>query len=137
MTTVLLVESEPIARNYLKQALGTGCLFLEASSAVEALDLCRGHREIDLLVCDVELGLVSGMELASLLRAWLPQLRVILTSDLPCEQWSAHQEAELKEIPSEDVLILERPFTSSELRAALHKLVREPVALIAGAAGRI
>ena len=133
MTTVLLVESEPIARTYLKQALGAGCTFLEASSAVEALDLCRGHREIDLLVCDVELGLVSGMELASLLRAWLPRLRTILTSDLACDQWTEHQEAELKEIPPDDVLILERPFSPAELRGALSKLVHGRVAALAGA----
>ena len=133
MTTVLLVESEPIARTYLKQALGAECLFLEASSAVEALDLCRCHREIDLLICDVELGLVSGMELASLLRAWLPRLRTILTSDLDCDQWTGRQETELKEIPPDDVLILERPFSAAELRAALAKLVHSRVETLAGA----
>lgn len=136
MTTVLLVENEPIARNYLKQALGADCLFLQANSAVEALDLCRDHREIDLLVCDVELGLISGMELASLLRAWLPRLRTILTSDLPCDQWTGRQETELKELPPDDVLILERPFSSAELHAALLKLVRAPFAAMAGASAR-
>ncbi|HLK46610.1 MAG TPA: response regulator [Bryobacteraceae bacterium] len=136
MTTVLLVESEPIARNYLKQALGGDCLFLEAKSAVQALDLCRGHREIDLLVSDVELGLISGMELASLLRAWLPRLRTILTSDLPCDQWTDRQQTELSELPPDDVLILERPFTAAEAHAALLQLVRSPMAAVAGASAR-
>ena len=133
MRTVLLVENEPIARNYLKQALGPHCIALEASSAVEALDFCRGHREIDVLVCDVELGLISGMELASLMRAWLPKLHTILTSDLSCDQWTPRQETELRELPPDDVLILERPFTPAELHAALTRLVCGSVEPLVGA----
>jgi len=94
---------------------------------MEALDVCRIHGEIEVLVCDVESGLVSGMELATLLRAWLPRLRTILISNLPCDQWTDRQEMELTELPADAVLILERPFRGLELRIALSTLISEAV----------
>jgi CheY-like chemotaxis protein len=127
MSTILLVEYEPTVKDDLKKALGSSCVVLEATSAVDALDTFRAHREIDLLICEVEMGLVSGMELASLLRAWNPKLRTILTSDLPCDQWTDRQALELSEIPSDEVLILERPFTGLKLKAAIQKLAQEAV----------
>jgi CheY-like chemotaxis protein len=113
MSTVLLVEHNPTVRQSLKQPLAGDYNILEATCPVVALDVCRVHRDIDVLVCDAELGLVSGMELASLLRAWLPELHTILISDLPRNQWSERQEMELRELPPDDVLILERPFKAS------------------------
>ena len=68
MSTVLLVEHNPTVRQSLKQPLAGDYNILEATCPVVALDVCRVHRDIDVLVCDAELGLVSGMELASLLR---------------------------------------------------------------------
>ena len=122
MNKILIVENEPIARNYLKRALEQSGAVLEASSAADTLDIFRNQPDIDVLVCNVELGLVSGMELASLLRAWNGNLCAVLTSDLPCDQWTERQEMELSEISPDAVLILEKPFTANELRAAVAKL---------------
>ena len=120
MSIVLLVEHNFTVRQSLKETLADDYDILEATCPVVALDVCRVHRDIDVLVCDVGLGLVSGMELASLLRAWLPQLgTIILISDLPCNQWPERQEMELRELPADEVLILERPFKPAELRIAL------------------
>jgi CheY-like chemotaxis protein len=123
MNSILLVEDEPIFRAFLKRQIADQYAVLEAASPVEALDICRNHREIDVLVCDVDMGLVSGMELASLLRAWNIRMRTILISDLPCDQWTARQDMELKELPADDVLILEKPFSTTELKAALAGLM--------------
>jgi CheY-like chemotaxis protein len=116
------------SRNYERPAwalLGA----LEATSPAEALDLCCNNRDIDLLICDVELGLVSGMEPASVARASIPHLRAILLCDTPCECWSERENAELNELPSDAVVILEKPFRPVELRAAIGVLigVREAV----------
>jgi CheY-like chemotaxis protein len=111
METILLIEHAPIVGHFIRQQLEGQCEILEATSPMEALDICRNHREIDLLICDLDLGLVSGMELASLMRAWNSRLCTILTSDLPCDCWTQRQVAELSELPSNDVLILERPFS--------------------------
>ena len=125
MSTVLLVEKNSTVRQSLKQPLASDYDIIEATCPVVAVDVCRVHRDIDVLVCDAELGLVSGMELASMLRAWLPRLHTILISDLPCNQWSERQEMELRELPPDYVLILERPFKPAELRLALLALTAD------------
>lgn len=127
MKTILLVAHEPIIRSVLKLELADRYDLLEAVSPVQALDICRA-RHIDLLICDVAPGLVSGMELASLLRAWFPRLRTILTTDVPHEYWSERQQAELRELPEEEVVVLERPFVSSDLKALLAELMPADVA---------
>ena len=125
MSIVLLVEHNSTVRQSLKQTFADDYDILEATCPVVALDVCRVHRDIVVLVCDVGLGLVSGMELASLLRAWHPQLHTILISNLPCNQWSERQEMELRELPPDYVLILERPFKPAELRLALSALTAD------------
>lgn len=122
MATVLLVEHDPAARHDLRRAIEDNYKVREAASPVEALNVCRLDRAIDVLVCDAELGLVSGMELASLLRAWLPHVRTVLLSDLPCDQWTDRQETELRELPAEDVFILQKPCRPIDLRMAVSTL---------------
>jgi CheY-like chemotaxis protein len=129
MKTILLVENDPIATDRVRRELAGHYHILETPSPVEALDICRNHLEIDLLICDAELGLVSGMELASLLRSWISRLQTILISDLPCDSWDERQETELHELPSDGVLILEKPFTSLQLKSAIRKLVGEEFAV--------
>lgn len=133
MKSILFVDHEPIVRNLFRWELGGRYDILEAESPVEALDICRHHPGIDLLVCEADLGLVSGMELASLLRAWDSKLRTILTSDLPPEYWTERENAELRELPPDDVFILERPFTARDLQLAIAKLVPEEIALASSA----
>ena len=106
MKSILFVDHQPIVRNVFRWARAGRYRILEATSPVEALDICRKQAGIDLLVCDAELGLVSGMELASLLRAWNPNLRLIITTDLPSEDWSERQKTELLAFPPDDVYIL-------------------------------
>ena len=119
-------------RGFLQQVIGTSAT-LEATSPAEALDVCRNHKDIDLLICDVELGLVSGMELAVLAREWIPGLRTILLCDTPCECWRKQEDEQLKELPADAVMILEKPFSSTELRAAITALIspREEVQVAA------
>lgn len=122
MSTVLLVERDPAFREFLRKQIPTQHDVLEAACPIEAMDVFRLRRDIDVLLCDAGLGLVSGMELASLLRAWNASLRTILLSDLPCDQWTQRQEMELKELPVDDVLILEKPYKAIELQVALMTL---------------
>ena len=121
----LVLNDEPVMRRFLQRVIGMS-VTLEATSPAEALDVCRNNRDIDLLICDVQLGLMSGMELASLMRAWIPELRTILLCDTPCELWKERQNAQLKELPSDAVMILEKPFTTIELKAAITELIGVP-----------
>ena len=132
MKTILLVDDEPTVRSILRCQLSGGYDVFEAASPSEALDICQSHRDIDLLICDEELGLISGAELASLLRKWNSKLRTILTTDLPFDHWGQQLEIELAELPADDVLILGRPFTLSQLREAIANLLPREVKAVDG-----
>jgi CheY-like chemotaxis protein len=116
MKAILLVDDEPTVRGISRCQLSGGYDVLEAASSSEALDICQSHRDIDRLICDEGLGLISGAELASLLRTWNSKLRTILRTELPFDHWGQQLEIELAELPADDVLILGRPFTYRKLR---------------------
>lgn len=134
MRTILFVDHEPIVRSVFRREVAGRYNILEAASPVEALDTCRNHPDVDLLVWDANLGLISGMELASLMRSWNPKLCTILTTDLPCDYWTQRQVTELKELPPDDVFILERPFSTRDLRAAIAKLTPAEIAVASSVA---
>lgn len=79
---VLLVEDDPGVRRLVKSTLQTiGYGVLESSSGRAALALGSDEtRQIDLLICDVILGDMSGPAVAEALRALRPNLRTIYMS---------------------------------------------------------
>jgi signal transduction histidine kinase/CheY-like chemotaxis protein len=105
--TVLLVEDEPMVRTVASQALGgAGLTVLEAGSGEQALERARAHAgPIDLLVTDVVMSRMGGPELAALLKADRPDVRVLFVSGYSRD---AH-------LPASDVAagvdFLEKPFT--------------------------
>ena len=125
MKKLLLVDNEPTTRKVALCQLSRSYDVLEATSAAEALDVFRNQRDINLLICDTELRPISGMELASLLMVSQVKLRAILMTDLPHDRWTRQQEKELAELPADHITILERPFTLSELKAAIMALLRQ------------
>jgi diguanylate cyclase (GGDEF)-like protein len=66
--TVLLVEDSATYRGVMRMLLqGAGYTVLEAVNGVQAVDLARLHRP-DLIVLDLELPLLSGQQVAQVLR---------------------------------------------------------------------
>lgn len=80
--TVLLVEDEPTVLNLARGILSSyGYKVLEAESGVEALRLWEEHEAIDLLLTDIVMPEgMSGIDLATRLRAEKPGLKVVYTS---------------------------------------------------------
>lgn len=135
MKTILVVQPERRVAGLFSRALGPGYTILETTSAQEALDACRHKETIDLLIVALDLPVVSGMELASLLKEWLPALRIILTGDRSRESSSQSQKAGFRETLSDSVAILKMPFSPDDLRAKVIGLIGFPervVTLIAG-----
>ena len=65
---ILLVDSDPIGRDRIKQALGNGFAVRCASSQAEAMD-CLETNLPDVLICEILLGQENGLDLCRSIRS--------------------------------------------------------------------
>jgi DNA-binding NtrC family response regulator len=79
--TILVVEDEPVVREGVVQLLDhAGYRVFDTFNATDALKLLAEHPEISILLTDVSMAGMSGMELAHKARTIRPDLQVVLTS---------------------------------------------------------
>ncbi|MBR9989913.1 MAG: PAS domain S-box protein [Gemmatimonadetes bacterium] len=108
--TILLVEDDSAVRRLgLRVLERLGYTVLQAENGMEALEIAmeRGA-EIDLVVSDVVMPGLSGVELVDRLREYRPDIRVVLTS--------GYSEAELRgEVRGKGTAFLGKPFTPDAL----------------------
>jgi CheY-like chemotaxis protein len=110
--TVLVVEDAPLVRLTVRRDLeALGLEVLEADGIDEARRLCEVHRHaIDLLVSDVLLPTMPGPQLAELLRAHCPSLRLLFMTATP-------------ERAPAGAAVLRKPFDDRELAEALERVL--------------
>lgn len=115
--TVLLVEDDESVRELAKMVLdGNGYNVLEAESGNVALLICEGYEEtIHLLLTDVVMPEMSGLELAKQLETMHPEMRVLYMSGYTDNAIIHHG------ILSEGTNYIQKPF----LPSALAKKIRE------------
>jgi two-component system OmpR family response regulator len=76
--TILIVDDEPVVRELLRAALEpAGSRLLESADGTEALDIAWRERP-DLVVLDVGLPMLSGIDVCRALKTHLPPPRVLL-----------------------------------------------------------
>lgn len=112
---ILVVDDEPAVNRLVTRYLShLGYRVLDASSAGEALDRVRNQTpRIDLVLCDVVMPGVSGIELAGTLLSRAPGPSVILmTGQLP-------EEIERLDIKGQIVRVLRKPLNLDELQQVL------------------
>jgi DNA-binding NtrC family response regulator len=110
-TTILVVDDERITRRVAYRILSEeGYRVFEAASADEAMSVLEmAHRYVHLVILDVVMPVVDGVELGrQMLEQW-PSLRLLYMSAQPAEVMAQHG---LKEL---DVRFLAKPFTHGEL----------------------
>jgi len=114
--TVLLVEDEPMVRNYARHILqANGYTVLEASGGQEALDAAQQHKgPIHIMVTDVVMPGMNGREAADRLAPLRPDMKVLYISGYTEDQIVHYGVLE-------GVAFLQKPFS----RAALLNKVRE------------
>ena len=80
--TILIAEDEPMLRKLLRRTLEKdGYDVLVAENGQEALDIAKEHEaDIDMLVSDIQMPGMTGIELATELNRLLPKLPVLLVS---------------------------------------------------------
>ena len=116
MKVILLADDEELARQVLTTVLRRGGYqLLIASDGDEALDLSRRYAgEIDLLVSDIYMPHMNGVELAKTLVKERPGVRVLLVSG-----------QSVVDVPP-DMPFLAKPFTAQKLQHVVEQVLDSP-----------
>jgi CheY-like chemotaxis protein len=125
MKTILLVDDEPTVINVLRRILKVYKLIETQTGEDALLYFADGCPRVDLLIADLTLPRISGIQVALSLRANLPALPVILTSGYPVDGWGRRDSADLERLGSHLVTILQKPFTAQVLTNGVRRLIGE------------
>ncbi|HEX7783802.1 MAG TPA: ATP-binding protein [Sphingobium sp.] len=111
--TVLLVDDEPLVRASTADMLSElGMTVIEAASGKEALGVLAGEAQVDMIVTDHMMPMMTGAELAATVRKKRPDLPILLVSGY----------SDLAGIPS-DVPRLEKPFRQVDLANSVSSML--------------
>jgi two-component system, OmpR family, KDP operon response regulator KdpE len=118
MATILVVDDEPQIRRTMRTTLAShGYTVIEALSGEEALEKIRGAEKIDLVLLDVNLPKMSGVETCRELRA---------TGDVPIIMLtvrnSEHDKVMALDAGADDYVV--KPFGVEELMARIRAALR-------------
>ena len=117
--TVLLVEDEEAVRQLACRTLqAQGYHVLEAADGVAALTVCQRHlRSIDIVVTDVVMPQLSGVDLVQRLKVVRPQLKVLYMSGYTDSTLMRHG------IVESEANYLQKPFTPDNLAHKVRQLL--------------
>ena len=110
METILLVDDNGVVRGIAREILAdAGYEIADAGSAAEALAWARQHEPFDVLVTDLVMPGVDGLDLAVAMKGINPSVRVLYTSGYVDMGWTGS--------------FLAKPYTRAELVSAIHELI--------------
>ncbi len=117
LRAILIIDDEPKIRAVLRQALeGESDRVLEAATGRAAIDVAEAERP-DLLILDLGLPDMEGVEVCRALRAWSSAPIIVLSA-----RGNEEEKAELLEAGADDYVT--KPFSTVELRARVRAHVR-------------
>src|SRR5436853_5656954 len=121
MTTVLIADDDPRGRRVYRNVLEyEGCSVLDAGSGEQALEIL-GKQPVDLLLTDVVMPGMDGLELLERARHLYPELRAIIMTGFKTD------EAIIRAFRSKACDFLNKPFHVDELVEAVQSAMsREP-----------
>jgi len=115
MQTILLVDDEPVMRQLFRAALSLSDVrLIEAADGAQALELAWEQRP-ELVVLDVGLPMLNGMDVCRGLKTHLPPPRVLLIT--------GNRETDGIDECGADA-ILAKPFSPGALREEAERLLR-------------
>ncbi len=119
--TLLVVEDEERVRSLVVRTLtGSGFRVHEASDGRDALDRLSDYGPIGMLVADVMMPGMDGIQLAENLLTRCPGLRVLFISGYPADTLRERQA-----VLPRSVQLLEKPFTPAALIAKVNEVLAE------------
>lgn len=114
---ILVVEDDAPVRDLLVRVLtDAGHLVVGAGDAQEAIQLAAQHGDLDLLITDLVMRGVNGIELARTLREQRPDLRILLTSSYRPAQLSGDSAAL-------EAVFIEKPWAPAEMVECVAKIL--------------
>lgn len=125
MAEVLLVEDDESVRIFVRRALEQdGHRVSEAADGAAALDALRGDgREIELVLSDIQMPVMDGIELALNVARERPGLPLVLMTGYAHQRERAHGlEAIVRDV-------IEKPFSLAEIRARVNQALEPPAAM--------
>ncbi len=115
---VLVVEDEPAVRDMTTQILErAGFDVLAVADGVEALSIARMAQPIEVLVTDVVMPNLSGIELAEQMMDRYPELGVVLLSGYTAET------LDIERVMARGAMFVPKPVTSNQLLETVLKAV--------------
>jgi two-component system, cell cycle sensor histidine kinase and response regulator CckA len=117
---VLVVEDDPMVRDLTVAMLeSVGYTVRAAETPSAALEYCKKNRDpIDLLITDVVMPELSGVELRDRIQAMKPDLKVLFISGYASDIIAHHG------ILDEGVNFIRKPFTMSDLAKAVQNVIQ-------------
>ena len=124
-STILVVDDEPALVELVKFMLeGAGYSVLSACDGRQAIDLCMHYEySIDLLLTDINMPRMSGVELASRFSDLLPHVPVIFMTGYRTD--SPGVEILVREGPFSECKLIRKPFTAPELLSGVTSVFQE------------
>ena len=122
MPTILVVEDDPITRNFIVHVLtGQGYRVFEADTAAEAVIVCDTlkNQPLDLLITDHAVPSTTGRELAERIMQSCPNIKVLHLSVWPYSRL----EEENGVLPGSS--FLQKPFTGGQLMFLVQNLLTQ------------
>ncbi|UQA62069.1 response regulator [Polyangium aurulentum] len=116
---VLLVDDEPFIGSSLRRLLGAENDVVAVSSGHEALERIAAGERFDVILCDLRMPAMSGMELYDQLHAMSPEMaeRMVFFTGAA---FTGDIHAFFSRVRNE---LLEKPFDPSALKALVRRLV--------------
>ncbi len=108
--TLLVVEDEDIVKKMITTTLtGLGYRVYDAQDGYEAISVCKKSEQIDMLITDVVMPGMSGIELADNLQSRYKDMKVLFISGYTDDAIGQHG------VLDEEISFLQKPFTPQKL----------------------
>ena len=119
--TVLIVDDDPIILNIVAEQISLfGYQPILASCGEEALEICPKQTKIDLLLTDIMMPKMNGVDLAKQFVSLFPEIKVLFMSGYICPSMAHYG------IPDSEHAFVQKPFTPQTLLTKMRNVLGGP-----------
>jgi CheY-like chemotaxis protein len=116
--TVLIVDDESYILDMLREQLAYfGYCIITACSGEEALQKAEEFIRIDILLTDIMMPYMNGIELAKKFNKLLPETKIFFMSGYAFPSLNIH------ELPKENHVVFEKPFSIDRLNSEFSRVL--------------